>query len=158
MPDFATLTLIIFLSVLYGKSSRMGAFSMVLLRLPTTLAHELAHLAAALITFAKPTNIDITPRRADGGGWVLGSVECERLYWFNAFPVGMAPILVNLPLAWWAYGRETTVGYIWSFLLLTAALPSDQDLKVALTTSILGGAAWIAGLTCAGYLFFIPPQ
>jgi len=150
VPDFFTLTLIIFLAMLHGCASRMGTFSMVLLRLPSTLLHELAHLAVALVTFAGPTNIDIFPRRINGG-WMLGCVQCERITWHNAFPVGMAPILVNLPLAWWVYRWETLSGYVLAFLLLTAALPSGQDMKVAFC-SLVGAMAWLGCFGLAGRL------
>lgn len=152
MPGFATLTLIIFLSILYGRADSMRAIPMVLVRLPSTLLHELSHLAAALITFAKPTDIDITPRRSPAGGWVLGSVQCGRLNWFTAFPVGMAPILINLPLAWWAYNQHTTPGYVWAYFLLTASLPSEQDLKIALQ-NLIAAVAWIGGLLFVAKIF-----
>lgn len=142
VPDFFTLTLIIFLAILHGRASRMGTLSMVLLRLPSTLLHELAHLAAALITFAGPTDIDISPRRAGGGGWVLGCVKCNRITWYNAFWVGLAPLAINLPLAWWVHQRQTLGGYVMAFLLLTAALPSNQDVRVAFH-SVMGAMVWI---------------
>ena len=148
MHDFITTSLIIFLAVLHGRASRMGTLSMVLLRLPSTVMHELAHLVAALVTFAKPDGINIIPRRVDCG-WILGSVQCGRLWMLNAFPVGMAPALINLPLAWWIFQRHTTAGYIWAFLLVTAAVPSEQDLRVALS-SLVGAGLWIGGLMYAG--------
>jgi len=141
MADFGTTALIIFLAVLYGQSAAMGALPMVLLRFPSTVLHELAHLAVSLVTFAHPDSIDILPKRVPGG-WVLGSVKCERITMFNAFPVGMAPLLINLPMAWWAFQEQTLKGYILTFLLLTSAVPSEQDIKVAMS-SLIGGIGWI---------------
>ena len=146
MPNFATLALIIFLAVLYGRSSRMGTFSMVLLHLPSTLLHELAHLIVGLLTFSGVSGFSLWPRREDGY-WVLGSVQCSRLGWFGAIPVGLAPALLWVPLAWFAFQARTMPGYVWSFLLLTAAVPSAQDVEVACSN--------FAGLLFWGPVLFV---
>lgn len=153
MPDFATTALLIFLSVLYGQTSRMGTLSMVLLRFPSTVLHELAHLAVSLVTLAHPHSINVFPRR-DSNGWVLGSVKCRRITMLNAFPVGLAPLLVNLPVAWWVFQEQTLRGYMLAFLLLTSSVPSEQDVQVAFS-SLLGATLWLVGLAslCAPYLY-----
>lgn len=140
MPDFPILTLIIFLSVLHGRAARMGTFSMVMTRLPSVLAHELSHMVMGLATFAGVESISLFPKRVPDG-WVLGSVQCSKLGIFNSFPVAMAPLMINIPLAWWMFHLHTTLGYIGAFLFITSSVPSDQDLKVA-TSSNVGLMVW----------------
>lgn len=144
MPDFSILVLIIFLSVMHGRAARMGTLSMVILRLPSTSLHELAHLLMSLVTFAGPNGFSVFPKRSLDG-WVLGSVQCSRLGMFNSFPVAMAPLLINVPVAWWTFHLQTLPGYIAAFLFLTAAVPSGQDLKVAIS-SFIGFMLWGCGL------------
>lgn len=142
MPDFATIALIIFLSVLHGRAARMGTLSMVLLRLPSTLLHELAHFLVGLVTFSGVSSFSLWPKRVDGG-WILGSVQCRRLGPFSCFLVGLAPALVCLPAACWIFQLQTLSGYIGSFLLLTASVPSGQDIKVAFS-SLVGSLFWLS--------------
>jgi len=141
MPDFQTLTFIIFLSVIHGRAANMGTLSMVFLRLPSTIIHELSHLFLGLVTFSGVSGFSIWPKRVGDSLWTLGSVECERLGVFSCFLVGMAPALINLPLAWWVFDMHTTGGYVMSFLLLTAAVPSIKDFEVAFS-SIIGSLFW----------------
>lgn len=159
MPDFATTTLIIFLSVLHGRTARMGTLPMVLWRFPSTLIHEISHAILAVVTRSGISGFSLLPKRIDGG-WMLGSVQCSRIGMFSAFPIGLAP-LINLPLAWLAYHRlHNLTGYILTFILLTAAIPSDQDCKVAFATSIIGTLVWcMIAAVCAwlwgGGLLFV---
>lgn len=146
MPDFPTTALIIFLSVLHGRTARMGALPMVLIRLPSTFFHEFEHLAAAFATLAQPDAISIFPRKGPEG-WVLGSVQCKRIGMLNAFPVAMAPALIGVPLAYWAFNWHTLGGYVLTFLLLTAAVPSWTDFEVAFS-SFVGALMWMAAGVC----------
>lgn len=149
LPDPSTIVLLVLVSLIYWWGSRAGTFWMVLLRFPSTLIHELAHLLIALITLARPGSVSIFPKRTSDGCWILGSVECKRISRFNAFPVGMAPALVNLPFALWTYQWGSTEGYLLSMLLVTAAVPSLQDMKIAVS-SFTGFALWITTLLVLG--------
>lgn len=149
MPDFPTAVLIIFLAVIYGRSSRMGTLSMVLWHLPSTLIHELCHGILAVVTCSGISGFSLLPKRIEGG-WMLGNVQCSRIGMFSAFPVGMAPLLINLPLAWLAYRQHNLTGSVLSFLLLTAAVPSDQDCKVAFSTSFIGTLVWCSICAAVG--------
>lgn len=149
VPDFSIIVLIIFLSVMYGRSARMGTLSMVLLRLPSTAVHEMAHLFMSLVTFAGPNGFSVFPKRTPDG-WILGSVECARLGMFNSFPVAMAPLLINIPIALWMFKTQNPAGYVCSFLFITSSVPSIQDLKVAIQ-SFLGFMVWLCGIA-VGFL------
>lgn len=151
MPDFLSYSTIVFLAILYGRTAFCGPFLLVVARLPATLAHELAHLLVALVTGAGVQSFTVWPRRSVDGGWVLGSVRCRRVGRWNAFPLGMAPILVCLPAAWLVYQAGTVVGYAGSFVLLAASVPSDQDVRVAFS-SFLGAFVWF--VVCAGWVWF----
>lgn len=69
---------------------------------PGTVAHELLHYLAGLLTFARPLSIRLLPRRQADGVWELGSVSFARLRWWNSVPVGLAPIAL-LPAGGWIW-------------------------------------------------------
>lgn len=112
-------------------------FSLILL--PGTLAHELCHLVTGWLLNGQPVNVSLLPRR-QGRSVVLGSVSFRNLRWYNAFFVGIAPVL-QAPLAWWALQRLLQNAFsldwlntLWLYLiacLVLASLPSGQDLKIA---------------------------
>ncbi len=67
---------------------------------PGTVAHELLHYVAGLLTGARPVAISLLPRRQADGSWELGSVSFTRLRWWNSVPVGLAPMAL-LPAGGW---------------------------------------------------------
>lgn len=115
-----------------------------LLVLPGTFCHELCHWLLGKLLNGRPVRFTLIPRR-EGRGFVLGSVALSHLRWYNAFFIGLAPLLL-LPLAYgiflWRLGRNPSLG--WSeagvvFLLANlvfAAVPSWQDLRIAARSPI----------------------
>lgn len=126
-----------------------------LLVLPGTFAHEFCHLALGLLLNGKPAGFNLLPRRHEQG-WEMGSVSFSHLTWYNAFFIGMAPLML-LPAAFylmrWRLGllagfdwREALAIYLIANLVY-AALPSWQDCKHAARSPIgwlllAGGIAW----------------
>lgn len=134
--------------------SRRYSFFM-LLQLPGTLCHELAHFLVGLLTFARPASLSIIPRRA-ANGWQLGEVRLANARWYNAAPTALAPLLLVL-LPWWIAVLRTRPG--WHFTPLDAGLafliapqflscwPSAADWRLALRSwplLALGAAAGLA--------------
>ncbi len=126
-----------------------------LLALPGTLCHEACHWLVGQLLNAQPVHFTVL-RRREGHGFVLGAVAFRHLRWYNAFFVGLAPLLL-LPLAYglllWRLGSQPVLG--WSeaaFLFLLAnlvfaALPSWQDLRIAARSPVgwlllVGALAW----------------
>jgi hypothetical protein len=126
-----------------------------ILVLPGTLAHELCHLALGLLLNGRPEGWSLMPRRS-GKGWELGSVSFSHMTWYNAFFVGMAPLLL-LPAAYslvrWRLGGAPVFGWRESLAvylianLVYASCPSWQDCRIAARSPIgwlllAGGMAW----------------
>lgn len=102
---------------------------------PGTLAHELLHYLAGLVTGARPVSLTIIPREESGGIWVLGEVAFARLRWWNSVPVGLAPLSL-FPLAAWIAAQSLALPlFDWSgaglkqltVLCVLSAWPSRQD-------------------------------
>lgn len=127
-----------------------------LLLLPGTFAHELSHLLTGWLLNGKPVSFSLIPRRR-AGGIELGSVGFRNLRWYNAFFVGVAPLLL-LPLAWVLLKphllgsfRFDWINSLWLYFiacLIQASLPSGQDLRIA-ARSPVGWALLAAGLAYA---------
>lgn len=128
-------------------------FSIVIL--PGTFFHELCHLCVGGVFGGKPRNFTILPRR-EGRAYVMGSVTFAQVRWYNAFFMGMAPLLL-LPAAYgllsWRLQGGPTPGWVevlWLYLianLVYASLPSWQDLRVAARSPI----GWLLLASAAGY-------
>ncbi len=109
------------------------------LALPGTLAHELCHWALGTAMNGRPVRFTVLPRR-EGRGYVLGAVAFSNLRWYNAFFIGMAPLLL-LPAAFvlfqWRLAAHPALGWseaLMAFLianLLFGAVPSWADLRIA---------------------------
>ncbi len=125
------------------------------LALPGTLCHEACHWVLGKLFNGDPQRFTVLPRR-EGRGFVLGSVALGNLRWYNAFFIGLAPLLL-LPLAYglllWRLRSHPPLG--WSevgiaFLLANlvfASVPSWQDLRIAARSPIgwlllAGALAW----------------
>jgi len=145
--------------VMLGLLHWMRRFFLVfaVLVLPGTLAHECCHLVLGLLLNGEPAGFNLLPQRGrDGRGWEMGSVSFRNLTWYNAFFIGMAPLLL-LPAAYalvrWRLGLQPRLDG-WELLavylianLVYAALPSWQDLRIAARSPIgwlllAGGVAW----------------
>ena len=115
------------------------------LALPATLAHELTHLFFGWLSNGRPAGFTLVPRRK-GGRYVLGAVTCRNVRWYNGLLIGLAPLAL-LPFAvilfrWRSQSMTafdlTEIGWVYGITCLTlAALPSWQDMKVALVSSWL---------------------
>jgi hypothetical protein len=87
----------------------IGAFSMLIwyfgssqyfwvLAWPGTVVHEFMHWLVGLVTLGNPVSFDVFPKPPTAEGQLLGSVEFSNVGWWNALPIGIAPILA-LPIA-----------------------------------------------------------
>jgi len=128
--------------MLLGK--QLGALFFVA-AFPATLLHELSHLLVGLITFGRPSGMRLWPQRS-ARGYVLGSVTCRNVRWYNGLLIGLAPLFL-LPVAavllLWrvqASPRLAPEDALWMYTvasLLYAGLPSWQDLRIA------AGSSWL---------------
>jgi hypothetical protein len=139
--------------VLLALTRRLGVLFF-LAAFPATLAHELMHLAVGLLTHGQPSGLRLRPQRS-ARGYVLGSVTCNNVRWYNGLFIGLAPLLL-LPAAltllrWRAPQPLVAAELAWVYLiacLVYASLPSWQDLRVALASSWLL-VALLAGVALA---------
>jgi len=116
----------------------------------STLPHELAHFVVALLLGGNPSFPNFIPRRANGV-WILGQVKFYATP-LNAFPAGMAPLLL-LPLAVFVYLKLSfPVGEILTFFLIRGAFPSSQDVRVAFSFP-LSAMLWIWIFVGVAYFF-----
>ena len=108
---------------------------------PGTVAHELLHYGAGVLTGARPVAISLLPRRQADGSWELGSVSFTRLRWWNSVPVGLAPMAL-LPAGGWVLVESL------SWPLLSAG---GTGLKLAAMQCLLAGwpsrRDWLHALT-----------
>ena len=109
---------------------------------PATVVHELMHFGAALLLKGKPSGFGLIPRRRKDG-YVLGSVCCANVRWYNGLFIGLAPlallVVAVILSAWRVRGFVAMNGgevlWIYTIACITyAAIPSWQDIKVALTS------------------------
>lgn len=136
--------------------ARRSFWLLSLLALPGTLAHELCHWLVGALLNGQPVRFTVLPKR-EGRGYVLGSVAFAHLRWYNAFFVGLAPLLL-LPLAYglfrWRLAAQPAFSWpeaLLAFLfanLLYGAMPSWQDLRIAARSPVgwlllVLGLAWI---------------
>lgn len=125
------------------------------LSLPGTLAHELLHLLAALLVFARPTGFSIWPRKRAKGGYELGHVLVQNPNIWQQLVIGLAPFLL-LPIAWGLFRLPSVLALpvygqlIRLFLIvqcLFSAWPSPQDWRLAWR------GLFLLGILCAGIAF-----
>jgi hypothetical protein len=135
-----------------------------LLVFPGTLCHELCHWLVGTLLRGRPVRFTVVPRR-EGRGWALGSVAFGNLRWYNAFLIGMAPLLLLLAaygLFLWRLGAHPVLS--WSeagvvFLLanlLFGAVPSWQDLRIAARSPI--GWLLLAGVLAYAWTRLAKPS
>lgn len=104
-----------------------------------TILHELLHAVAAVVTGARVHNFSVVPRR-ESGRFVLGQCSLSGVRWWNAFVIGLAPLLIY-PFVYGIAAWRTSVTHsvelldllIWIALApcLLSGLPSTEDLKIA---------------------------
>lgn len=138
------------------RSARASMWSIALLSLPGTIAHELTHLVVGALLLAEPRGFSIWPV-AQGRGWRLGSVSFANIGLINGAFVAFSPLIL-LPVAWlglvhvllplWDDGRWgwwLLAGYVIATVVF-AALPSFQDIKLGAASFLLyvalGALAW----------------
>ena len=128
---------------------------------PVTLAHELTHLLLGFLAHGQPCGFRVWPRRA-ARGYVLGSVTCRNVRWYNGLFIGFAPVLllpVALALLVWRLHAQPDVNAVeaaWAYAvacLTYASLPSWRDIRVALTSSwlLIGVLVVIAIASTSGW-------
>ena len=125
--------------------------------LPGTFCHELCHWLLGHLLNGQPVHFTVLPRR-EGRGYVLGSVRLANLRWYNAFFIGLAPLLL-LPAAYglflWRLGGRpafdwTEAGMLFLLAnLVFGAVPSWQDLRMAARSPI--GWLLLAGALVWGW-------
>ena len=153
--------LVAMLALFHGSRRFFWLFS--LLVLPGTFAHECCHLLLGLALNARPAGFNLLPRR-EGRGWEMGSVSFANLRWYNAFFVGMAPLLL-LPAAYgllrWRLAGDPVVGWPEALAvyvianLVYAALPSWQDCRQA-ARSPIGWLLLAAGIAYGWHRWHAP--
>jgi hypothetical protein len=145
------------------NQARRSFWLCALLAWPGTVCHEACHWLVGTLMNGHPVHFTVLPSR-EGHGFVLGSVALKNLRWYNAFFIGMAPLIL-LPLAYglllWRLGRHPVIG--WSeagivFLLANlvfAAMPSWQDLRIAARSPV--GWLLLGGALTLGWMRWIKP-
>jgi len=148
--------------LLLGFTRRLGLLFFVA-AFPATLAHEVTHLLMGLLTNGQPSGMRLLPRRS-ARGYVLGSVSCNNVRWYNGLFIGLAPLTllpVAIVLLAWRVRQNpalapTEAAWVYGIASLTlAALPSWQDLRISLASSWL--LLTLAAAVAAWYFGFIPP-
>jgi hypothetical protein len=124
---------------LRSLSGRMYLFAF--LNISGTLVHELSHLIAGLLLGAKPTSMNIWPRKT-ASGYIMGHVAFANIRWWNAAPVALAPLLIAPLLIGIAYWRvrdgwrfdPLVDGMLWIAIApqLLCCWPSGTDWRLSL--------------------------
>jgi len=125
---------------------------------PGTFLHELSHWLVAVVLGGEPTSPSIWPARTERG-WRLGAVGIRRVRWFNALPIGCAPLLLA-PLAALALVHATRIDAgswaHWALLYVAtgaavSCLPSLADWKLVWSRPF-GSLAYLTLAACVCYL------
>ena len=150
LPASAWAALAVVLAV-QRLARRFGLWAYAAFALPGTLAHELAHFGVALVLAGDPRLPRLWPQRTERG-WRLGSVAF-RAPWWRAGPIALAPLLLMpASLAWLivfvadARGMALALHAWIAGTLLSAALPSRADLRIAAPFLALAGVVLLAYL------------
>jgi len=131
---------LVLLGVMFALRRLMPVFFLAVF--PATLAHELTHLGAALLLNGKPAGFRLIPQRSNNG-YVLGAVRCANVRWYNGLFIGLAPLallVVAVALMGWRVRGHVAINgseVLWVYAiacLVYAAIPSWQDIKVALAS------------------------
>ncbi len=144
-------------SFLWARRQRLIYSAMVL---PGVFLHELFHLLASLICNGQPVSMSLIPKR-DDDAWVLGSVGSQNIRWYNAWLIGLAPLLlvgavpIYLYYAEWMglklfAPQDFVVAPVIGSILITF-WPSRADWWVASRSLpailvLIAGAVWVTNL------------
>ncbi len=154
----ATHALLLLLAIAALLALRRWPWAFMLSIWPGTVAHELLHYVAGLLAGAQPVALNLLPRRKLEGGWILGSVAFARLRWWNAVPVGLAPLAL-MPAGGWVFMQSTAWPLLsaesagWKLVAvqcLVAGWPSPKDWAHAIV-----GLMVLAALAVSGYLLWL---
>jgi hypothetical protein len=111
------------------------------LLLPGTIAHEGLHWIVAFFTNGQPKGITVWPKRSPDGGWVLGAVGVANSRWYNAFLIGIAPILgigiilLATPSAiHWQLSQRDCIQWLITAPMWVMCWPSGADLRAGLAS------------------------
>jgi len=161
--------------------AQKNLFLLYLFFLPATILHELAHLLVGIVTFAMPTKFSLIPKK-DVDGYKLGSVDLKNINFFNAFPIGIAPLLLLVILYFLDKNNfqlyYESVSYLYekfnilndykdifdlvffcllvylNYILVYSSIPSIQDFKVVFSYK-LGIILWILIFSIIAYFVFL---
>jgi len=144
LGDISSLTIfsvIIIITTLFVFKRINNFYLISLLTLPGTFMHELMHLIASFISFGKPTNFSIIPKK-NNSGITLGSVSSSNMTWYNAIIISLAPFLLYF-IAYYLMKILPSIHnelYYYATLyfianLLFAGTPSSTDWKLAFKKS-----------------------
>ena len=147
---FISIFLLFFIR-LFTNFFKNNFFGFFIFSLPGTILHEFAHLFIGILTFAKPVNFSLIPKKSDNG-YTLGSVSFTNIKWFNAIPIAFAPILLipfNLEILYQStlflnkYYLYSLQFNLFSILIgsvifssIYSSIPSGPDFRVALSSKI----------------------
>lgn len=140
-----SITLALLMAWLLAASSSTLA---IVVRIPGTVLHELLHVIAASVFFAKPVKVDFKLRWNDSRTVLkLGGVACRRITMWNAWAVGLAPSILFWPASVGCqYAADLFDQHLFtqgvliaagSGILGLSAIPSATDIKIALRSSWL---------------------
>lgn len=140
------------------RKARGSMWGLTLVAFPGTLAHELCHLFVGWLCGGHPVRFSVLPRQRKDLV-ELGSVEFRNLRWYNAFFIGMAPLLLLgaawVIVAWRSSLAFTWINALWLYFvanLLEASVPSGHDLRVAARSPV--GWLLLAGAMGYGWIRF----
>jgi len=151
------------------RRARGSFWGLTLLVFPGTCAHELCHLGVGWATRGRPVRFSLWPKRKRDS-YELGSVTFANMRWYNAFFIGMAPLLL-LVGAWgiaaWRLKHGLAFTWdngLWLYLVancMESSVPSGQDFRVAARSpvgwSLLAGALGWCGCWIWKHPDRIPP-
>jgi hypothetical protein len=130
---------VVFAIMIKALSGRLIVFTF--LTLAGTLCHEIAHYVIGFLTNARPTSINIIPKRIDRHHYQMGAVTFSNLRWYNAVFTALAPIIIlAIPLFYAEWHVNHSSGFGWEdaammFILAPQFLcfwPSRTDWVLAL--------------------------
>ena len=142
------------------RLARRWALLFALLVWPGTILHELAHWLMAMMLGGQPSSLSVVPVRTERG-WRLGSVGIRQVRWFNALPIGIAPLLLApvAVLALMQAARVDAASWVhWALLYVAASaamscLPSLVDWKLVASRP-LGALLYVALAATATYAWW----
>ena len=133
------ITIIVILFFL--KRIPQNSYFYAIITLPATIMHELSHLTVSIITFGKPTKINLIPKKTNTG-IVYGYVESSNITKWNAAFIGLAPlILLFFGILFFVkylvpeqHISLILIDFYTTLMLIEGGIPSKQDIKVALNS------------------------